>query len=175
MLWKHGRFRVEEFQSKRISRSADDELTREVTFTVPPLAGEGAIRRGVRPCAAKDIRGGLTEKLSRRGGRKLMIRTIYKILRGRRFGCLRRFRCHLSARDSAAEQIRGPTRCRIPLRIDRYILNRVWTFPSEIPTSRASTCTFLASRRSGLVINNATIYLLHNRFRLEFSGETRYF
>ena len=42
MLWKHGRFRVEEFPIEaHFKIPADDELTREVTFTVPPqLAGE---------------------------------------------------------------------------------------------------------------------------------------
>ena len=42
MLWKHGRFRVEEFPVEaHFKIPADDELTREVTFTVPPqLAGE---------------------------------------------------------------------------------------------------------------------------------------
>ena len=39
-----------------------------------------------------------------------------------------------------------------------YILNRVWTFHNENPGIAAI----------GLVINNATIYLLHNRFRLNF-------
>ena len=41
MLWKHGRFRVEEFPIEaHFKIPADDELTREVTFTVPPqLAG----------------------------------------------------------------------------------------------------------------------------------------
>lgn len=42
MLWKHGRFRVEEFPIEaHFKIPVDDELTREVTFTVPPqLAGE---------------------------------------------------------------------------------------------------------------------------------------
>ena len=42
MLWKHGRFRVEEFPIEaHFKIPADDELAREVTFTVPPqLAGE---------------------------------------------------------------------------------------------------------------------------------------
>ena len=42
MLWKHGRFRVEEFPIEaHFKIPVDDELTREVIFTVPPqLAGE---------------------------------------------------------------------------------------------------------------------------------------
>ena len=42
MLWKHGRLREEEFPIEaHFKIPADDELTREVTFTVPPqLAGE---------------------------------------------------------------------------------------------------------------------------------------
>ena len=42
MLWKHGRFRVDEFPTgETFTIPADSELTRGVTFTVPPqLAGE---------------------------------------------------------------------------------------------------------------------------------------
>lgn len=42
MLWKHGRFRVEEFPTGAcFTIHADDVLTHEITFTVPPqLAGE---------------------------------------------------------------------------------------------------------------------------------------
>lgn len=39
---------------------------------------------------------------------------------------------------------------------------------TKIPTSRASTCVSWGIAAIGLVINNATIYLLHNRFRLNF-------
>ena len=42
MLWKHGRFRVDEFPTgAEFTIPADDMLTRTVTFSVPPqLAGE---------------------------------------------------------------------------------------------------------------------------------------
>ena len=42
MLWKHGRFRVDEFPTgETFTIPADSELTRGVTFTVlPQLAGE---------------------------------------------------------------------------------------------------------------------------------------
>ena len=50
MLWETRAFPVEEFPIEaHFKIPADDELTREVTFTVPPqLAGE-RFRRGVRP------------------------------------------------------------------------------------------------------------------------------
>ena len=50
-----------------------------------------------------------------------------------------------------------------------YILNRVWTFHNENPDIAGQYLRFLGIAAIGLVINNATIYLLHNRFRLNFS------
>ena len=49
-----------------------------------------------------------------------------------------------------------------------YILNRVWTFHNENPDIAGQYLRFLGIAAIGLVINNATIYLLHNRFRLNF-------
>ena len=47
-------------------------------------------------------------------------------------------------------------------------LNRVWTFHNENPDIAGQYLRFLGIAAIGLVINNATIYLLHNRFRLNF-------
>ena len=44
-----------------------------------------------------------------------------------------------------------------------YVLNRLWTFHNENPDIAGQYL-----RSVGLAINNATIYLLHNRFRLNF-------
>ena len=49
-----------------------------------------------------------------------------------------------------------------------YILNRVWTLHNENPDIAGQYLRFLGIAAIGLVINNATIYLLHNRFRLNF-------
>ena len=47
-----------------------------------------------------------------------------------------------------------------------YILNRIWTFQNENPDITGQYLRFLGIAAVGLVINNATIYVLHGRFRL---------
>ena len=49
-----------------------------------------------------------------------------------------------------------------------YILNRLWTFHSENPDIAGQYLRFLGIAVVGLAINNAPIYLLHNRFRMNF-------
>lgn len=49
-----------------------------------------------------------------------------------------------------------------------YVLNRLWTFHNENPDIAGQYLRFLGIAAVGLAINNATIYLLHNRFRLNF-------
>ena len=49
-----------------------------------------------------------------------------------------------------------------------YILNRIWTFQNENPDITGQYLRFLGIAAVGLVINNATIYVLHGRFRLNF-------
>ena len=54
-----------------------------------------------------------------------------------------------------------------------YILNRIWTFQNENPDITGQYLRFLGIAAVGLVINNATIYVLHGRFPPEFlPGET---
>lgn len=67
-----------------------------------------------------------------------------------------------------AEQICGQF-AGVPLRLDsNYILNRIWTFQNENPDITGQYLRFLGIAAVGLVINNATIYVLHGRFRLNF-------
>lgn len=169
MLWKHGRFRVDEFPTgETFTIPADSELTRGVTFTVlPQLAGETfdvgfALRREV-------IRIGLTENPSRRRS-EIYDRTVFQILRRRRLG--------------ASSSISGVTYlCKEWLKLNKYvanslgflcastsnyILNRIWTFQNENPDITGQYLRFLGIAAVGLVINNATIYVLHGRFRLNF-------
>ena len=47
-----------------------------------------------------------------------------------------------------------------------YILNRIWTFHNENPDIAGQYLRFLGISLVGLAINNATIYVLHGRFRL---------
>lgn len=49
-----------------------------------------------------------------------------------------------------------------------YILNRIWTFHSHAADVGAQYVRFLAIAAVGLVINNAIIYLMHDRFRWNF-------
>ena len=49
-----------------------------------------------------------------------------------------------------------------------YILNRIWTFQNENPDITGQYFRFLGIAAVGLVINNATIYVLHDRFHLNF-------
>ena len=49
-----------------------------------------------------------------------------------------------------------------------WLLNRVWTFRNEDPDIAGQYLRFLAIALVGLALNNAAIYLLHNRLRLNF-------
>ncbi len=49
-----------------------------------------------------------------------------------------------------------------------YILNRIWTFDSSEPNITKQYLLFMGIAAVGLAINNATIYLLHERLRLNF-------
>ena len=49
-----------------------------------------------------------------------------------------------------------------------YILNRLWTFHSENPDITGQYLRFLGIAVVGLAINNATVYVLHNRLRMNF-------
>ena len=56
----------------------------------------------------------------------------------------------------------------LKLNTSNYILNRIWTFQNENPDITGQYLRFLGIAAVGLVINNATIYVLHGRFRLNF-------
>ena len=58
--------------------------------------------------------------------------------------------------------------CKEWLRLNKYILNRIWTFHNENPDITGQYLRFLGIAAVGLVINNLTIWLLHGRFRLNF-------
>lgn len=49
-----------------------------------------------------------------------------------------------------------------------YILNRVWTFENTDPDITAQYMKFLGIAAIGLAINNLTIYLLHEKWHLNF-------
>ena len=48
------------------------------------------------------------------------------------------------------------------------MLNRIWTFHSEIPDIAGQYLRFMGLAAVCLVINNATIYVLHGRFKMNF-------
>ncbi len=49
-----------------------------------------------------------------------------------------------------------------------YVLNRIWTFHNEDPDIASQYLRFLGIALIGLAINNLTIYLLNDRFKLNF-------
>ena len=49
-----------------------------------------------------------------------------------------------------------------------YILNRIWTFSSTDPHVARQYLIFIGISLIGLILNNATIYLLNDRVRLNF-------
>ena len=49
-----------------------------------------------------------------------------------------------------------------------YILNRIWTFCSTDPHVARQYLIFIGISLIGLAINNAAIYVLNDRFRLNF-------
>ena len=49
-----------------------------------------------------------------------------------------------------------------------YVLNRIWTFHNENPDIAGQYLRFLGIAAVGLMVNNLTIYLLHERWKLNF-------
>lgn len=49
-----------------------------------------------------------------------------------------------------------------------YVLNRVWTFHSRDPAVATQFSKFLLVALVGLALNNAIIYVLNERFRVNF-------
>lgn len=49
-----------------------------------------------------------------------------------------------------------------------YYLNRIWTFESTNPNIPIEYSSFLLVSIVGLIINNGILYLLHNRFKVNF-------
>ncbi|TNE64422.1 MAG: GtrA family protein [Bacteroidetes bacterium] len=52
--------------------------------------------------------------------------------------------------------------------ISNYILNRIWTFESSDPAVMMQFSKFLLASLIGLALNNSIIYLLNERYRLNF-------
>ena len=52
--------------------------------------------------------------------------------------------------------------------VSNYILNRIWTFQSQDPSVALQFSKFLLASLIGLAINNGIIYLLNERFRVNF-------
>lgn len=52
--------------------------------------------------------------------------------------------------------------------ISNYLLNRVWTFESSDPAVVVQFSKFLLASLIGLALNNGIIYLLNERFRVNF-------
>ncbi|MCC6459552.1 MAG: GtrA family protein [Saprospiraceae bacterium] len=52
--------------------------------------------------------------------------------------------------------------------VSNYFLNRVWTFHSQDPSVATQFSKFLLASLIGLAINNAIIYLLNERFKVNF-------
>ena len=49
-----------------------------------------------------------------------------------------------------------------------WLLNRVWTFHNEDPDLAGQYLRFLGIALAGLALNNAAIYLMHNRLKMNF-------
>ena len=52
--------------------------------------------------------------------------------------------------------------------LSNYALNRIWTFHSEDPAVATQFGKFLLASLIGLALNNGIIYLLNERFRVNF-------
>ncbi|MBK9335576.1 MAG: GtrA family protein [Lewinellaceae bacterium] len=52
--------------------------------------------------------------------------------------------------------------------VSNYTLNRIWTFQSQDPSVALQFSKFLLASLIGLAINNGIIYLLNERFRVNF-------
>ncbi len=52
--------------------------------------------------------------------------------------------------------------------ISNYILNRIWTFSSQNPNISTEFITFIFVSIIGLIINNSLLWLIHNKFNINF-------
>ncbi len=52
--------------------------------------------------------------------------------------------------------------------VSNYILNRLWTFQSQTPSVATEFSMFLLAALVGLAINNGIIYLLNERYKMNF-------
>ncbi len=52
--------------------------------------------------------------------------------------------------------------------ISNYTLNRIWTFQSQDPSVALQFSKFLLASLIGLALNNGIIYILNERFRVNF-------
>ena len=52
--------------------------------------------------------------------------------------------------------------------ISNYMLNRIWTFSSQNPNISTEFITFIFVSIVGLIINNSLLWLIHNKFNINF-------
>ncbi|MCB0527713.1 MAG: GtrA family protein [Saprospiraceae bacterium] len=52
--------------------------------------------------------------------------------------------------------------------VSNYLLNRIWTFHSNDPSIAMQFSKFLLASLIGLAINNSIIYVLNERFKVNF-------
>lgn len=52
--------------------------------------------------------------------------------------------------------------------VSNYIFNRIWTFESHDPSVMMQFSKFLIASLIGLALNNGIIYLLNERYRMNF-------
>mgnify|MGYP001606039269 FL=1 len=52
--------------------------------------------------------------------------------------------------------------------VSNYILNRIWTFESHDPSVAMQFSKFMLASLIGLAINNGIIYLLNERYKINF-------
>lgn len=52
--------------------------------------------------------------------------------------------------------------------VSNYVLNRIWTFHSQDPSVVMQFSKFMLASLIGLGLNNAIIYLLNERYKLNF-------
>ena len=122
----------------------------------------------VSPCAAMGIRIGLTGNLSARKSSH-HDPAVHQILCRRRFGVFIDFGItYLCKEWLRLNKYLANSLGFLCASTSNYVLNRIWTFHNENPDIAGQYLRFLGIAAVGLVINNLTIYLLHERWKLNF-------
>lgn len=168
MLWKHGRFRVEEFDTGSISISRPGIPSRARCGSSSRSNSPAPVSMPVSPCAAMGIRIGLTGNLSARRSSH-HDPAVHQILCRRRFGVFVDFGItYLCKEWLRLNKYLANSLGFLCASTSNYVLNRIWTFHNENPDIAGQYLRFLGIAAVGLVINNLTIYLLHERWKLNF-------